>query len=90
MTDARAHDASDRVPNYRCVGCRLRRVLTRRACEFHATFEVACRECGMQHTRTRSTKPRRTWALLHHDCLHHGCRLCGQTPVAVCSGAAKA
>jgi transposase InsO family protein len=46
------------VPLYRRAGWPLQRVLTDGGSEFKAAFDVACRELGIRHTRT---KPRHAW-----------------------------
>ena len=43
---------------YRQAGWTLKRVLTDQGSEFKAAFDVACRELGVRHTRT---KPRHAW-----------------------------
>jgi transposase InsO family protein len=46
------------VPQYRKAGWPIRRVLTDRGSEFRGAFDVACRELGLRHTRT---KPHHAW-----------------------------
>jgi transposase InsO family protein len=46
------------VPHYRRARWRLRRVLTDGGPEFRGAFDVACRQLGLRHTRT---KPRHAW-----------------------------
>jgi transposase InsO family protein len=46
------------VPRYRRAGWTLARVLTDGGSEFKGTFQIACRELGIRHTRTR---PRHAW-----------------------------
>ena len=59
-----AHEAVARflritlVPLFQRAGWPIRRVLTDRGNEFKASFDEACRELGIRHTRT---KPRHAW-----------------------------
>jgi len=46
------------VPIYRRAGWPVQRVLTDGGSEFKAAFEVACKDLGIRHTRT---KPRHAW-----------------------------
>src|SRR5262249_59226958 len=46
------------VPHYRRAGWPVRRVLTDGGPEFQGAFEVACRQLGLRHTRT---KPPHAW-----------------------------
>ena len=46
------------VPIYRRAGWPVERVLTDGGSEFKAAFEVACKDLGIRHTRT---KPRHAW-----------------------------
>jgi len=46
------------VPHFQRAGWSVRRVLTDGGPEFRGAFDVACRELGLRHTRT---KPRHAW-----------------------------
>jgi transposase InsO family protein len=46
------------VPHFQRAGWPVRRVLTDGGPEFKGAFDVACRELGLRHTRT---KPRHAW-----------------------------
>ena len=46
------------IPHYERAGWRVRRVLTDGGPEFKGAFDVACRQLGLRHTRT---KPRHAW-----------------------------